>query len=435
MRIESSSSSSKPLPISAQAELTTELLLRERLMEEKQPIHAKWFTIALFASFLPFALSFASSFRSLAEFIQADSAWDPPVTAEDMLLLDGAMIAPSVITPVLLGIALDASWSLNLSLLVCLISSVFGQFLVAMGIAWHSFGLLLTGRVVSGISFGPTFVVADTIAVQFNRRRRSFGIGMILAVKMIAICLNRFWIRQTTIDSLQQDYEKANDMMLIFSLLCLGVGFLWTPLVDSFGMTDSSKNNRLWKWHVPRPVWALAACLILVTVFNTEIFVNRPRTTEWYAVLTGTVVLGPLLGYILDRTDKSQGGSLSICRWLLGVSVFVLVGFALDEMIGINAGSNLAAFGLGTLPMLLRSAVPQVASRDNISTSLGVIEGASFVAALFLSSDISQPTFLFKLALLIPLVALLAYVRESLWAKFPQSKGLHPVEPSHVRGA
>jgi hypothetical protein len=313
---------------------------------------------------------------------------------------------------------------------------VFGEFLVAMGIAWHSFGLLLTGRVVSGMSFGSIFVVAETIAVQFNRRRRATGIAFILAVKTIAICLNRFWIQNFTIDSLQRDYEKMNDMMLIFALLCLGIGFLWTPLVDSLGMTDSSKD-RFWKWHVPLPVWSLAASLALVAVFNTDIFLNRPGSPEWFALIAGSVIVGPSLGYMLDRTDKSQAGSLSVCRWLLSISVLVFLGFVIDELIGLTAGSVFSAFGLGALPMLIRAAVPQVASRDNISTSLGLMEGATFAAAACLG-NISKPTFLSKLALLLPMMALFAFVRESLWGKFSAvvpSRSHYPAEPSRVRGA
>lgn len=424
-----------PASSSAQAELTTELL-QNRLHEDKQQVHARWFTIALFAGVIPFGITFASSFQPLSQFMMTDSLWDPPVTEEDMVLLDGAMIAPSVIMPILLGISLDAAWSVNLGLLVCLIGSVFGEFLVAMGIAWHSFGLLLTGRVVSGMSFGSIFVVAETIAVQFNRRRRATGIALILAVKTIAICLNRFWIQNFTIDSLQQDYEKMNDMMLIFALLCLGIGFLWTPLVDSLGMTDSPKD-RFWKWHVPLPVWSLAASLALVAVFNTDIFLNRPGSAEWFALIFGSVILGPSLGYMLDRTDKSQAGSLSVCRWLLIISLLVFLGFVIDELSGLTAGSVFSAFGLGSLPMLIRAAVPQVASRDNISTSLGLTEGATFAAAACLG-NISKPTFLSKLALLLPMMALFAYVRESLWAKFSAvhpSRSHYTAEPSHVRGA
>jgi MFS family permease len=316
----------------------TNQLLQERMHEEKQPVHARWFVIALFSSIIPFGLTFASSFQPLSEFITEDSKWDPPVSAEDMAILDGAMIVPSVFMPLLLGITLDAAWSLNLGLLACLMSSILGQFLVAMGIAWHSFGLLLTGRVISGICFGSIFVVANTMAAQFNRRRRATAIAFIQAVKTIAISLSAFWIQSFTTDVLQQDYEKMTDMMLIFSLLCLGIGFLWTPLVDSFGMTDSAKS-RLWKWHVPMPVWALAVSLIVVTVFNTDIFINRP-IHERNALIFGSVIVSPCVAYMLDRSEKSQGGSLSLCRWLLTLSVFTLVSRPIMCCHGTNSGSD-----------------------------------------------------------------------------------------------
>ena len=425
-------------------ELSSEML-RERLQEEKQPVHEKWWLLALFAAIIPIGLTLSVALTPLGDLMKADTRWSPPITDEDLALLDGAMTAPSIIVPVLVGVALDAAWSVNLGLLICLIGSVFGEFLVALGIAWHSFGLALTGRVVCGFCFGSIFVVADTIAAQFNRKRRATTFGLIGAVQAIALSLNATWLNTFTIESLDSDYEKTNDVLLIVSLLCLGVGFLWSPIVSSYELVDSAKR-RFWKWHVPLSVWALVAASIVASMYHSVPWELSTMGYEMGAV----VILSPLLGYYMDKTEKSQAGSLTVTRYLVAATSLVLLGHVLCRLVGPTTGSAVASVGLGVMPMLVRSAIPQVASRDNLSTSFGLVEGSVFVGGILVAA--TELTFLRALVWLIVDLALFVYVMYKVSDKWEQLRVAHRAggrggkveeggrfgelsEPLHPRGA
>jgi MFS family permease len=140
---------------------------------------------------------------------------------KDIDLLDIITAAPSVIVPMLVGIAIDSSWSVNLALLLCLTGSVLAEFLVALGFSWHSYGWLLSGRLLFGCCVGSGFVIADTIACQFNRKRRATTLGLIASFQTLAVSAGLgTQISNFTRDSLKGDYTKMNDVFLIISLMC-----------------------------------------------------------------------------------------------------------------------------------------------------------------------------------------------------------------------
>jgi MFS family permease len=404
---------------------------------EKQPVHEYWWLLSLFAAVVPFAMSLGISLRPLEELVMEDSEWTPRFSKEDTILLDGAMLAPGVIMPVLIGIAMDAVWSVNLSLLICLIGSVMGSFLVAMGFAWYSFGLALTGRVISGFCFGSIFVVADTIAAQFNRRRKGATFALISAVKTAGFALNAYWMRNFTVQSLDSDYEKMDDVLLIAALVCLGIGFLWSPLVASLNMDDSAKRRRMgWKWHIGAPLWGFALCTMITGMFFSNIFFDS-NSTSYTAMLLSSFIISPLLGWWMDTTDRSQNGSLAIMNFLSGMTWILLFGQMLRKLADIDLG--LSGIAVGILPMLLRLGVTQLTSRDNVSTSFGVIESAAIISGIMVR-DSAPPNFLNQLILLALIMFIFAYglhtVRDK-WGSEQREEGRLEklVEPLYARGA
>jgi hypothetical protein len=120
-------------------EETSTASLHERLHEEKQPVHEQWWLISLFAAVVPIGLSLAFRLAPIGEYITRDENWTPSIMDKDIDLLDIITAAPSVIVPMLVGIAIDSSWSVNLALLLCLTGSVLAEFLVALGFSWHSY--------------------------------------------------------------------------------------------------------------------------------------------------------------------------------------------------------------------------------------------------------------------------------------------------------
>jgi MFS family permease len=404
-------------------------LERPLLHEDKQGLHEQWWIMTLFTALLPFGMSLAISFKPLEEMLRHDSAWIPSFSEIDTSLLDGAMLIPSIIVPTFIGMALDVSWPINLGLLVSLIGSVMGAFFVAMGFAWYSFGLGLTGRVISGFSFGSLLVVCDVIACQFNRSRKATTLGCIAAVKTFAIYLNNFWIRGFTIESLGGDHEKMDDILLISTLLCLGVGFLWSPLIESFDMDDAVKQRRtLWKWHISKPCVVLAVSTGIAGLLSANLFFDPP--IESRSIVLSTIILGPFLGWWLDMTERSQDGS----PWVIGLMVastwLLLLGQMLSYVGEVDIG--LSGIALGVMPMLLRLGVPQVSSRDNIGSSFGLVEGASFLAATF-TQDSAPLAFITQLILIAVLLFLLTFISYRVREKW--SLVVPPVEPVHVRGA
>ena len=356
-------------------EITTEVL-RERLHEEKQPVHEHWWVLTLFAAAIPVGLCFAFCLSPLGRFMKDDGLWSPTLSDRDIQLLDITAIAPSVITPLLIGMTIDAAWSLNLALLISLITSVFAQFFVAMGIAWHSFGLALTGRFLSGLCIGTILVVADTIAAQFNRRRRAVTFGVVVAVQAIFISLNSsLWVTNFTRESLDGEYEKMNDIFLIVALMSLGVGFLWAPMVNSFDMEDGPKR-RFWKWHMPSSMWALALTQVTYCLSHAGASTSR-LSLSWE--LGSMVIVAPILGLYMDTSGLSQGGSLACCNGLILAVCFAILGGIIDQ-------PWLIGLAMGPVLMLLRCVVPQVASRDCLSTSFGIMEGGLALGWIFYSN-------------------------------------------------
>jgi MFS family permease len=402
---------------------------------DKQKVHESWWMIGLFAAVIPFGAAFGLLLQPLGGYMKQDTQWAPALSDEDLWLIDGAVLAPCVIMPALIGMAMDAAWSINFGVLMCLIGAVVGQFCVAMGMAWHSFGMLLVGRLIWGCFIGGVLVVADTIASQFNKRRRATTFGLIAAFQAIGLNMNAFWIPKFTEDSLGADYEKANDVMLIVSLIALGVGFLWSPIVNSFELKDEPKR-RYWKWHMHAGMWVLA-----LTNTLSLMRAGGPQNTDqafWYT-LGSVVLLGPLLGYFLDRGDKSQGGSVTPTNLLVGATMLLIIGTVWERMKGSATGfaSVLGAMGIGVIPMLLRSVVPQVASRDNVSTSFGVIEGSTFLG-MILGSTIGMS---FRTELILYVVNLIlfmyvAYIVKQKWAREPETERRQGelAEPLYKRG-
>jgi len=397
-------------------------MLRERLHEEKQPVHENWWVITLFAAAIPMGLCFAFRLSPLRDFMKADTTWSPQLTDRDMQLLDITAIAPSVMAPVLFGIAIDAAWSLNLALLICLITSVFAQFFVAMGIAWHSFGLALTGRFLGGLCIGPILVVADTIAAQFNRRRRAVTFATITAVQAIFVALNTgSWVTSFTKESLDGEYEKMNDIFLIVTLLSLGVGFLWAPMVSSFDMEDSPKR-RFWKWHVPTSMWALALTQVLYCLFHAG---EATSKTSFSWELGSMLVAGPVLGYVMDRLGLSQSGSLAGCNALILAICFSVIGAAANQ-------AWLMGLSLGPVMMLLRCIVPQIASRDCLSTSFGILEGALALGWILYNNI--QLTLLGEIACAVLNISLFALILISIKHKWGQLRLPELTQPLYGRG-
>ena len=406
--------------------------------EEKQGLHEKWWILSVFAAIVPFGLTFSSSLRPLFESMKADTLWVPPIDEHDIGLLDGALLLPSLFVPVFMGMLLDSSWSVNLGLLVCLSGSVLGHLFVALGIAWHSFGLALLGRVISGMCCGSILVVADTIGAQFNRKRRATTFGLIGSIQSVGFALNMFLFSGFVERSLDANYEKGNDVLMIVGLLCLGIGFLWSPITSSFHLRDTTKR-RFWKWHVPLSVWAL----LLAEVFSVVYHAGPSTTNNTYVYELGTIILlGPLLGYYLDVTTKSQDGCKSPSRWLIGVTTVVLVGNVMNRMSpGTNIGGIVAAVGAGLVNMLVRCVVPQIASRDNLSTSFGLIESGMFVGIMVLSSAL-QLTYLVEMIYLVANIVIFGYIMLKVGEKWRPRTHEHVesgiggelTEPLHGRG-
>ncbi len=400
--------------------------------EDKQELHDQWWLMTLFAALIPFGMSLAISLKPLEDMLREDSAWIPAFSKQDTLLLDGALLAPSVIAPIFMGLAMDVVWSVNLAVLLCLIGSVMGSFFVAMGFAWYSFGLALTGRVISGFCFGSIFVVSDIIACQFNRKRKGITLASICGVKSLALFLNTYWMRNFTIESLGGDHEKMHDILLISSLLCLGVGFLWAPLVASFNMDDTIKTRRAgWKWHVGKSTWGLALCMILVGVFGSYTFFDI-QSRSFPVMMMSSLILGPVLGYWMDVTGKSQDGSAWVVNLSIAFTWILLGGQMLQELMQLDTG--ISGVCLGILPMLLRLTIPQVSRRDNMCTSFGLMESASFLTGIVVNDSLPV-SFLNQLIMVAALVFLLTFVSYSVkekWAGMPRS---YLVEPLHVRGA
>ena len=397
-------------------------IFRERLHEEKQPVHENWWVLTLFAAALPMGLCFAFRLGPIGEFMKADAGWSPNLTDRDIQLLDITAIAPSVMAPVMIGMAMDAAWSLNLALLICLITSVLGQFMVAMGIAWHSFRLALTGRFVGGLCIGPILVICDTIAAQFNRRRRGVTFAALSSISSVFVSLNTYsWVNEFTRESLQGEYEKMSDIFLIVSLLSLGVGFLWAPMVSSFDMEDSPKR-RYWKWHMPSSMWALAFTQVLFCMFHAGISTSR-SSLSWE--LMSTIIVGPVLGYSLDKSGLSQGGSLTACYAIILALCFAVLGTVSDM-------PWLLGLSMGSVWMLLRCVVPQIASRDCLSTSFGILEG-SLVLGWILYSNI-ELTRLGELACALFSLCLVTMILVKLRRKWKQLRLPEIAQPLYGRG-
>jgi len=397
-------------------------MMHERLHEEKQPVHEQWWFISLFAAVMPLGLSFAFRMAPLGEYIKQDPQWSPGLVDKDVDLLDITTAVPSVIVPMLVGIAIDSSWSVNLGLLLCLTGSVVAEFLVALGFSWHSYGWLLSGRLLLGVCVGSSYVVADTIAAQFNRKRRATTFGLIASLQTLAVGAGMgSQISDFTRDSLQGDYTKMNDVFLIVTLMCLGVGFLWTPIVNSYEMQDSSKR-RFWKWHVPLAIWGLALTQLLYMLSHAG--PSTGAETVGIEVLS-LVFVGPLLGYYLDKTGKSQGGSLTVARMLVAMTALVAIG-------GLTRSTWISGLAVGTIPMLSRTVVPQVASRDSLSTSFGLVEGAMFLGWIMYSKV--ELSWLGEFLCVVFNILFFVYITNRVGHKWEQLRLPELAEPLHGRG-
>jgi hypothetical protein len=86
--------------------------------------------------------------------------------------------------------------------------------------------------------------------------------------------------------------------------------------------------------------------------------------------------------------------------------------------------------------MLLRVAVPQVASRDNLATSFGLLEGAGFLTATLVRDSV-PPHLLNQLILLAANLFLITYVMYKVSAKWGivGARVEQLVEPLQARGA
>jgi hypothetical protein len=132
----------------------------------------------------------------------------------------------------------------------------------------------------------------------------------------------------------------------------------------------------------------------------------------------------------MDYTDRSQNGSSGILALLIGFTWLILIGQMLFYIMQVEIG--LTGIALGVMPMLIRVAVPQVAKRDNLGTSFGIIEGLSFLTAVSVG-DSSAPNFLNQLVLLAVTLFLLTFVSYKVDEKW--SRVMPSTEPVQVRGA
>lgn len=100
---------------------------------------------------------------------------------------------------------------------------------------------------------------------------------------------------------------------------------------------------------------------------------------------------------------------------------------------------GLSGIAVGILPMLLRLGVTQLTSRDNVSTSFGVIESAAIISGIMVR-DSAPPNFLNQLILLALIMFIFAYglhtVRDK-WGSEQREEGRLEklVEPLYARGA
>jgi hypothetical protein len=175
---------------------------------------------------------------------------------------------------------------------------------------------------------------------------------------------------------------------------------------------------------------------MITGMFFSNIFFDS-NSTSYTAMLLSSFIISPLLGWWMDITDRSQNGSLAIMNFLSGMTWILLFGQMLRKLADIDLG--LSGIAVGILPMLLRLGVTQLTSRDNVSTSFGVIESAAIISGIMVR-DSAPPNFLNQLILLALIMFIFAYglhtVRDK-WGSEQREEGRLEklVEPLYARGA
>jgi hypothetical protein len=110
---------------------------------------------------------------------------------------------------------------------------------------------------------------------------------------------------------------------------------------------------------------------------------------------------------------------------LIGMTALVLIG-------GLTELTWLSGLAMGTLPMLTRAAVPQVASRDSISTSFGLVECAMFLGWIMYSKI--RLSWLGEFVCTVFNLMFFAYITNRVGQKWEQVRLPELAEPLHGRG-
>ena len=104
----------------------------------------------------------------------------------------------------------------------------------------------------------------------------------------------------------------------------------------------------------------------------------------------------------------------------------------LQQLMQLDTG--IPGLSVGVMPMLLRLTIPQISRRDNMCTSFGILESASFLSGILVHDSLPL-RFLTQLIFLASLLFLLTFISYQVREKWGAVSRTDLVEPLHIRGA